>query len=388
MTDDFRPKILFAITKSNFGGAQKYVFDLAKKAKDDFQVSVFSGGTGLLNKKLSEERIENTAMKTLKNNLNPFSLIFEIILFTKIIRLKKPDIIHLNSTKIGLIGVLAGKLLSKNQSKIVFTLHGLALNEPGRSFWFKKIFKLIYQIIFHLTGEIIAVSEKTKKDCLEISPKVKNKISVVLNGLSVVDFFEKNEGKKRLNSLLGEKIKTNDFLIGSVAELHPVKGLSYLIKALPKILIEKPNVKLIILGTGSLKNRLKKEIKKIKLEEKIILAGFVENASKYLPAFDILVISSLSEAMPYVALEGGLSGTPIVATKVGGIPEIFSDRESAILIPPANSEKITEAVLELINNQKLTEKISQTAKIKIAENFNFDKSAIQTFEIYYRLLQY
>lgn len=371
-----KKKIILAITKSNFGGAQRYVFDLAKELKTNFDISVISGGSGLLDEKLKQENVRHLKLK-IKNNLNPLTAIFEIIRMGKILKLENPDIVHLNSSKMGFVGSIAGRLYSP-KSKIIFTNHGLLFNEPNRNFILKWLLKIPYKIIFKNTDKIIAVSKAVRTDCLKISPKIDGKIILIYNGIKPINFLDKNQSRLKLSS----QINLKDFVIGTIAELHPVKGLEYLIQSIPEIKKQKPNIKLIIIGSGTLEKKLKSLTEKLDLEKTVIFSGFVENASTLLLAFDIFVISSISEALAYTAIESSSAGLPIIATRVGGIPEIIKDQETGILIEPKNSKQISEKILWLLNNQEQAQKIGEKAKENILEKFSFKKSLEKIKDLY------
>lgn len=371
-----KKKLIIAITKGNFGGAQKYVFDLATNLCKDFDLTVITGQSGLLNQKLKNTEIKNKVLNV-KNNFNPFLLFTEIAKLGKVLKTEKPDLVHLNSGKMGLVGVIASKLYCP-KSKIIFTNHGLVLNEPGINFITKIILKFPYKIIFGLSHRIIAVSEAIKKDSIIICKKSGKKIIVIKNGLENIDFLTKEIVRPKL----GHKIQPNDFVIGTIAELHPVKGLEYLINAMPKVILNQPNAKLVIIGSGKLEEKLKRLAVNLNLEEKIIFTGFIDRASKFIKAFNIFVIPSLSEALAYVAIEASLSGVPIIATNVGGIPEIIKDGETGLLVEPKNSYGIAEKIIYLMNDKNKSNELGKNAQNKTIKEFNFDNFINKTKEVY------
>lgn len=346
-------KIIIAITKSNFGGAQKYVYTLAKNLKHrGFEVKVLVGGKGILINKLQEENIEIIKIKSLqrdvswKKDLQVFKEIKEIL------KKEKPDVFHINSSKIGALGSLASKL--SGIKKTVFTVHGFAFNE-NRSKLAKSILAFIYWLIFALSNKNIFVSQTT----LNQAPKKflsKDKFEVIYNGVEIIDFYEKEKARNLLQLPNGRTI------VGTLAELHPIKRIDKLIKAAETI-----DADFVVLGEGEEREKLEKIIKSKNLEKKFHLKGFVDDAAKYLKAFDVFTLVSDSEAMPLSIIEAMQANLPIVASNVGGIHEMI----------PENY---------LFNNQKeLEEKILENIDLKTnynLSNFSVDKMIDKTIETY------
>lgn len=383
-------KVLILITKSNWGGAQKYVYDLATNLpKEDYEVEVMSGGNGILIDKLIEAHIKTDGDLPIGRDINFFEDIKAFIELIKILKEKKPDVLHINSSKIGGLGALAGRLVGIK--KVIFTAHGWAFNE-NRSFISKMVIKFIYWIIILLSHKTIAVSESTKNQ-ISTWPNISDKIVVIHNGIKVGPIFSKinarNELAKR-HSDFNEKIKTNKNLtiIGSIGELHHIKGYDYAIKAVAGLIehmsTQNPAKKIIytIIGNGEEKENLEKIISDLKLEKSILLLGYIPQAWEYLKAFDIFLLPSLSEGFPYIALEAGFAGLPIVSTAVGGIPEIVEDMHSGILIQPRKSSEIRHALEFYMTHKKVQKEYGLAINKKVINEFTIDKMVNETIRVY------
>ena len=160
MKENTKKKIIYCITKANWGGAQKYVYDLATSVDPDlYNVLVLVGGDGSLVNKLKDRGIKVIILKSLARDVSFIKDIMSFFRLLKIFHQEKPDIIHLNSSKMGLIGSLAGRIL--RIPKIIFTGHGWAFNED-RSIFQKKIIYFLHKLTIHLAHTVIAVSEQTK----------------------------------------------------------------------------------------------------------------------------------------------------------------------------------------------------------------------------------
>ena len=353
---DHKPnlKILEVITKSNFGGAQKYVFEMATGlAKQNHEVMVAFGGNGLLKQKLSENGIRTITIKSLQKNISILKDIKTFIELIKIIRNEKPDIVHLNSSKIGALGSIATRLFTK--SKSIFTIHGLAYKE-NRNFISKLLIKKVYWLTILFSHKSISVSEQVKNDLMKnrFFRILKNKIVVIENEINQINFFERGVSRQKLSAILSEKYGTklsdNEIIIGSIGELHPIKGYDLLIKASQKIFQENPKIRLIIIGEGQDKRLLEKQIKDLKMPDKILLPGFIDDAAKYLKSFDIFVSSSLSEGMPLVILEAIQANLPIICTNVGSNSKTLIEYSHKKIIEPGDEKGLHNSLKELLSN--------------------------------------
>jgi glycosyltransferase involved in cell wall biosynthesis len=379
-----RKKIIYCITKANWGGAQRYVYDLATSlSKENFEISVLTGAEGILTKKLEIKGVETIILENLIRDVSFLADLKSLINLTKIFKREKPDIIHLNSSKIGLLGALAGRLACV--PKIIFTSHGWAFNED-RDKWQKKTIQLLSLLTIRLSHKTIAVSEQTKK---QISNKdyYKNKITVVKNGLDPIDFYDSQNAKQELlKKLPGDlNIETRPWL-GTISELHKNKGLKYIIEAIHLLDLEiEDKNKLpifIIIGEGEKREKLQQRINRYKLEDTIFLVGQITEAAKYLKAFDIFTLTSITEAMPYVILEAGQAGLPIIASSVGGIPEIIEDMRDGILIRPKEPIEIQKAIDFLLANPDKRSILSQNIKKRILLDFDKQTMVKKTVELY------
>jgi glycosyltransferase involved in cell wall biosynthesis len=372
-------KIGFLITKSNWGGAQKYVFLLAQKAKKvGFEVFVVLGGSGVLKDKLEAENIKVFSLEKMGRDINFINDLISFFSIIKIFLKEKPSVIHLNSSKIGPLGALAGRLCGIK--KIIFTIHGFAFNE-NRGFVSKMIFKKIYWLTIFLSTKTIAVSNKVKEQVslIPFNKLINEKVIVIKNAVEKIDFIEKEVARNFIFEKTQIKnVKSEVKIIGTICELHPIKGLEGLINTFKNI----NDSILIIIGSGELEEKLRKQIKDSGLQEKVFLIGFVENAEKYLKAFDIFILNSFSEALALVVLEAGQAGLPVIATNVGGIPEIIEDKKTGLLINPGSEKEVETAIIFLSKNLVEAEQMGLNLEERVKKEFDIEIFYDKTFECY------
>ncbi len=364
-------KILYIITQADGGGAQTYVLSLAKY----FQGAIAAGTE---NDRLFKDalRAELVAypLSHLKRNINiwnEFSAVWEI---RELIKTLRPDIIHLNSSKAGILGSFANIGLG---TKVVFTAHGFIFNEP-RPWPIKAFFLALEKIASCYRDHIICVSEADRKAALDFSVIDGNKMSVIYNGITLINFYPASEAKLKLN------LNPKKLIIGAVANFYKTKGLDILIQAvslLPANIQEQ--CQFIIMGAGPEKDAL--QTLNHQLNTNIFFAGDINEAAQFILAFDIFVLPSRKEGFPYAILEALQAGLPIVATDVGGVKEALGD--AGVLVPPEDPAKLSQEITALVNNAELRKTLSQKSLIQ-SQNFTLEKMLKETNNIYQKLLNH
>jgi glycosyltransferase involved in cell wall biosynthesis len=381
----YRKKILFIVTKSVWGGAQRYVFDIATHLpKQEYDVAVIMGGTGPLFKKLHDVNIRSIAVPSLDRNVRIFS---DIAVFFRLLFLffkEKPNIIHLNSSKIGGIGAIAARIYNAIRSKknprvrVIFTAHGWAFNED-RPRTEKRMIVWLSRIASFFQDRIIIISRFDLDSALREKFE-EQKLVFISNAIpESQNFLSPLDAQRELSGILGTRLERP--LIGVIAELTKNKGLLYLIQAL--LLLKRKGVGFlcIILGEGEDRGRLSHMIEKNGLSKNVILGGFVENASRYLKAFDFFLLPSIKEGLPYVLLEALAAEIPLIGTIVGGIPDIIEHNTNGLLVPSKNPAKLADAVQLLIESKELREKFSSHSEKKV-RSFSFEKMMNATVRAY------
>ncbi|OGZ12586.1 MAG: hypothetical protein A3D67_04230 [Candidatus Lloydbacteria bacterium RIFCSPHIGHO2_02_FULL_51_22] len=337
-------KILYIITKSNWGGAQRYVYDLAThfSREDGYEVAVALGGDGALRQKLEEKGVRVIQIQALERDIKITNDIRAFFALLNLLREETPDIVHLNSSKSGFLGALACFLYKRQETRdkrqeIVFTVHGWAFNEK-RPWWQRVVLALLQWKTVLLSDRTIVVSH-TLKAQVWWWPFVQGKLAVIHNGVPELSFFPRDAAITHFPNI---RHTTYDIQIVTIAELHKNKGLDAAIEAL-SLMLDK-NVTYTIIGEGEEREKLEMLIKWYELGDRIFLAGHMSEAYKYLKAFDLFLLPSRTEALSYTLLEAGRAGLPVVATAVGGIPEIVEHKKTGLLVPPENPHALAYAL--------------------------------------------
>jgi len=393
-------KILFIVTQSEFGGAQRYIFDLATSLKNQFQIIVAAGPpaaklwqagknpTGELFKRLQSNNIQCHYIKNLKRAINPIYDLFAFFEIKRLIKKEKPHIIHLNSTKAGILGSLAAPKNIRPRPKIIYTAHGWVFNED--SIWPKrKLFLFLEKLTSKFKHKIICVSS------FDYETAIKNKfpaekLSVIHNGINSdnLSFLPKEEARQKLLDKINAsfRLRNSNFkIIGAISNLYPTKGIKYLVET-AKNIAKHPaidaNLIFLVIGEGQERINLENLIKKYNLENIFFLAGHMPNAFQYITAFDVFVMSSTKEGLPYAILEAMAGGAPIVAASAGGIPEAIINNKAGFIVRLKNSLDLAEKIRRVLNNNAEAQKMGEAAEKRVKQKFSLNRMIEKTKETY------
>ena len=217
--------------------------------------------------------------------------------------------------------------------------------------------------------------------------KYRDKIAVIPNGIEIEDFdipLSKEECKVKLD------LPPNKNMILFVGNLTPYKGPDVLVKAMPMIVEEIPDVELMFVGSGEMRADMEKLSKKLGVENYVKFAGFVEERLKplYYRAADVFCLPSTmsTESFGIVNLEAMACGVPIVASKIGGIPDVIKDGENGLLIPPKNPEALADAIIYLLENRDVRDKMGYNGRKKVGF-YSWEMIVEKTENIYRALLE-
>lgn len=368
-------KILFYTDSRQFGGAEKYLSILIQGLNRDKYEIIF----------ISKD--QNICSKIGKNNVQiknlPFRN-FSLFNLIRIFRNEKPQIIHVNfyvpCTCVW--AVLAAKIVGIPY--IIGTVHSTVLTTTNIPFvrFFKKAIVLL---IYHFVDLFITVSDKSKEE-LCLNYKIRNKnVMVIYNG---IDFMEYNyiDAEKVYYEKARLGLKENTKVVGVVSRLVKNKGIEVFISSIPDILKDFPNARFLIVGEGDLFDRLKDLTIALGVKDEVFLTGYKEDIKMMLALIDIFVVSSLHESFPLNVMEAMAAKLPVVATNVGGIPELVDDGVTGILIPPNNPKILSREICKLLKDPSKYKEMGQWGRDRVGKYFSSNEMIENTEKIYDKLL--
>lgn len=358
-----KKRILFVITQSEFGGAQRFLFNLISSLDPaKYEMMLASGGDGEKSF-LRDVRAAGVATKeiaSLVRGVDIFSDIRAVFELRKLIENYYPDVLFLNSSKAGFIGSLAAifpKIIP--HVKIIYRIGGWTFNDPWPS-WKKRFFIWLERVSSGWKDIIIVNNNRDLVNAKKLGIRPREKMVTVHNGLDIykLDLFPKDKAISYLTKKVPGDFKNqikNKIIIGTIANFYPAKGLEYLVRA-AAIVQEESDAVFCVIGDGRERQKIERLIKEHRLKN-FFLLGQIENGYRYLPAFDIFVLPSVKEGFPWSLIEAMAAKLPVVATDVGAVKEIIRDGENGIVVSPKSPEQIYQKITELIKNDGLRQKL-------------------------------
>jgi len=359
-------KVLHVLTDTNIGGAGRYIFNLLS-AWDygRFEVMAACPAGGELERQLRQRGVRVLTISGGERSLE-FQHIGEI---RKIISRENVDVVH---THASFAGRIAGRL---SGCKVVLTRHGLG---NGKKDVIHRTATAILSEIF--TDSIIAISRAVKISLMEAGVPA-DMIKIIYNGIDLSGFNSIEPRLKKDFRLAGSPI------IGIVARLVPEKGYVYALKAQAIVLKEFPEAQMVIVGDGPLRNKLEDMARELGIAGNVVFLGYQDHVESLIAGFDAFVLPSISEGMGLSLLEAMALGKPVVATEVGGIPEVVKKGVNGLLVPPEDEGSLAKAITNILSSRQMAFSLGQAARSTVFEKFSARTMAEKTMEIYDKILQ-
>lgn len=346
-------KILFVVTKANFGGAQKYVFDLATNL--DESVAVAAGpaphGPDALFEKLRDEPVTCIRLESLGRDVG-FADWRAFSDLVGLMKAERPDVVHLNSSKAGGLGALAARIAGVPM--IIFTVHGIPYHEP-RSLLSRIAIRLATYATILLSHTTITVARHEYEELRRFSSRI---ICIPL-GLHTPSFLTREEARAKL------ALPPAHRHIGMIAELTPNKGISLALRTLQLL----PTFHLTIIGDGD-RAAYDEEARSLGISDRVRFGGFLPDAASLLKAFDVYLMTSVKEGLPFALLEAALAGIPIVAADLPGVREALGNAL------PHDASQLAEALRTAVPDPTLAR--------RVREKYGFERMLNDTKALYRR----
>ncbi|MBN8568911.1 MAG: glycosyltransferase [Ignavibacteria bacterium] len=367
-------KICYIISNLSIGGAQLLLFDIINNLKNEnLEITVITIDSGYYIKKFENEGINVIDIKS-RGLINP--LIF--LKLKKILKKIQPDIVHTHLLKADFYGRIVAKWI---KVPLIFsTCHNDSTIHSQKKDNKNNIFDSIDNWVIDYTNSyIIAISEKVKQFLINRKDeKISERISVIYNGIDTKkeEYILNPEKIKYFRSSLG--LTEKDFILSIVGRLEEQKGhLKFL--SLSMEVIKEHDLKVLIIGDGSQKDVIKNFIKAKNLENNVFLLGFIPDTEKYYEISHLIVIPSVWEGFGIVACEGMIKSKIVLASKVGGLPEIIEDGVNGFLY---NDKDLKKNLVHIILNYDKLNYIKEKAIQTVKNKFDIKKNS----KLYY--LQY
>jgi glycosyltransferase involved in cell wall biosynthesis len=388
-------KVIHIITRMDKGGsAENTLLTVLGMDKKEFPVTLAKGPShesrmsqkeqASVSSELKEAQsrgVKLVDIRTLLRRLNPACDLLSLFTIYLYLIKEKPAILHTHTSKAGLLGRLAAKLAGI--PVVVHTPHGhvfFGYFGPLKT----RMFIMLERLASRITDRIVALTDREKEDYILFKIANADKLVVINSGIELGKFEEIPFNEKQdLKSELG--IPDNSLVVGTVGRLVPVKGPEFLIEAARYIHSKHHNTSFVFTGDGPLKQDLEQKARKLGIEKNILFLGWRDDVARIICIYDIFCLPSLNEGMGRVLVEAMALGKPIVASDIGGIPDLVVHGKNGFLVPPKNSLQLARHIQILIEDKEKREKMGQAGK-EMALNFSKEIMVEKISNLYKELM--
>ena len=365
--------VLHLIDSLKIGGAEILLRELSVGlVRRGFRVSIGYSTSGPLVQELTALGLPLTRLARLMR-IDPI-LFWGMI---SLIRRESPQIVHTHLFKSDFHGRLAARIAGA--PVVVSTLHSIDRWAQGRSLG------RLYGWTARFADRVITVSEDVRRFHATYTGIAEEKLVTIENGVDIQRFAELESAGRVVRKELD--IDNAALVFGVVGRLTPPKDHSTFLKAAALILQKAPQARFLLVGEGPLRKDLELQAQEIGLGRALIFTGLRKDIPAVLAAVDVLVFSSLWEGLPVALLEGMAAARPVVATAVGGIPEVVLPDKSAILVPPGDADALAQACLRLASDSATRRSMGQAGFERVVARYSIDAMIDRTAALYAQLLQ-
>lgn len=289
---------------------------------------------------------------------------------------EKFDIVHTHTSVGGLLGRVAAK--SRGIAVVLWSIHGWAFNYPMG--WIaQSCFRFIEKFLDIFTDHYVAVSHNMKEVGIRGGVTRPEKVTVIHHGIELEKYVS-NDSARGVRERLG--ITGDLTVVGCIGRFEPQKAIDDFLRAAKIVKNIFPRVRFLLVGDGFLRGELKSLVRQLGIEADVVFTGWQQDIKPFVEAMDVVCIPSLWEALPFLHVEVMALGRPIVATRVGGVPEVVEDRKTGLLVPPSDPQALADGVIHLLSDREWAQVMGSAGRERVRRCFSVGEM-IQQYESLY-----
>jgi lipopolysaccharide/colanic/teichoic acid biosynthesis glycosyltransferase/glycosyltransferase involved in cell wall biosynthesis len=304
-----------------------------------------------------------------------------LIALYRLMRREQPHIVHTHAAKPGVLGRVAARLAGV--PVVVHTFHGHILHGyygPLMTWLLRRMERTLARS----SDRIIAVSEQVKQDLVRYGVASPEKISVIPLGFNLQPFLDSGKHRGALYRELG--LTNGARLIGIVGRIFPIKNHRLFLEAAARVAAEESSARFVVVGDGALRPEMEAHARRLGIADRVAFTGWRRDLPRIYPDLDVLVVSSKNEGTPVSAIEAMASACPVVATRVGGLPDLIEDGETGRLVPSEDAPALAAAILRVLRDKEAAQQMARVARERVSERFRAERLIGDIDRLYSELL--
>ncbi len=383
-------RVLRVIARLNMGGPALHVAYLARGLETrGYHTTLVAGslapGEGSMSFVADELGVDVVPIAQLHREISPLYDPFSVLRLVRLIRRLRPHILHTHTAKAGAIGRLAAVLSGPARPPIVVhTFHGHVLHgyfDPVKT----AVFRNVERGLARVTTRLVAVSPEVRDELVDLGVAPREKFSVIRLGIDLDGRITHGDGdSSELRRQFG--VPPDAFVVGWIGRMTAIKHVPDVLAAFRRLRELGVDARLCLVGDGPEREAIEQRAHELGVSRHMLFLGYQRDVAPYYAFFDTLLLPSGNEGTPVVAIESLAAGTPVVATRVGGVGDVVEDGVDGLLVPVGDIEAIANALERLARDPDLRTRMGQSGRERVIPRYRVDRLVDDVDKLYQELL--
>jgi glycosyltransferase involved in cell wall biosynthesis len=384
-------RVLRAIARLNMGGPTLHVSYLSAGLRErGYETMLVAGTVGQGEQSMAyvadELGVPVVTIPHLHREISPVRDLLATWRLARIIRIERPTILHTHTAKAGAVGRAAALLAGRSRPPIiVHTFHGHVLRGYFGRFW-TGVFRLLERLLARITDALVAVSPEVRDELVALGVAPASKFRVIRLGIEL-DNRVSSDGSARAETRRTMGVPEARFVVGWIGRMTGVKRTDLVLKGFRALRDNGVDAILCMVGDGPDRAAVEQLAGELGIVRDCLFAGYQEDVGPFFAAFDVFVLPSGNEGTPVTAIEALATGCPVVATRVGGVPDVVDDGVDGFLVAPGAVQELAARLAELARDPELRVRMGAAGRERMRTRYAVDRLVDDVDRLYRELLE-